>query len=117
MLRLFVEQWHSEDKMNERRYRPFSNGTQCWDWDARNCERCRLPDFDQGVANCELFDALNEAYLGDGTLSWEAAFGIGYIDDQSVKTMEYVWPCRKRVTTPGLCKSCEIRAARAGLTI
>lgn len=60
---------------------PFSNGTERMEWDNANCCRCGLdPWQDEGrhFGRCDIFDALSEAGIGDGTVSAEIADRMGY---------------------------------------
>ena len=94
---------------NSQRYHPFSNGTQFLDWEDRNCCRCALyHDGPIDEAPCELDRALGDAQMDDGTVSREVADGLGFLDNRD----RYTWPCKKRITTPGLCRSCEVRMRR-----
>jgi len=61
--------------------RPFSNGTQWLDWEASNCDRCTKLD------KCELRDALNVAYYGDGSVPTEIGARLAYTADK------YIWQC------------------------
>jgi len=71
--------------------RPFSNGTQYMDWVGANCDRCtkgahRLgPD---ALPDCEIELALGEALCGDGSVTDEIAWRMGYYPDGS-----YCWMC------------------------
>lgn len=69
--------------MSERVY-PFSNGTEYIAWDSAYCWKCgRGPyrNYDDPDAQqdgfCDIFDALADAYLDDGTISAEIAERMG----------------------------------------
>jgi hypothetical protein len=74
---------------------PFSNGSQSVDWDARNCDRCSKVDYDKGTSNCQLYDALQEAYFTDGTIDAETGKRLGFVDTA------YTWDCPERETREG----------------
>jgi hypothetical protein len=67
--------------------RPFSNGTQSLDWQASNCDRCTK------LNNCQLIDALNVAYFGDGAVPDEIARRLDYAPGR------YLWQCGEVVWT------------------
>ncbi len=82
----------------EKRINPFSNGSQYIDWENANCCKCAKHPFDEDelfdiVRNtpeklCEIFLALSEACVGDGTISPEIAKRMAYPG-----SLEYCWRC------------------------
>lgn len=72
---------------------PFSNGSQFGDWCASNCDTCeKSGDADAGRAStCSVFDALHEAFFGDGSVGEETARRMGFLDHRN----HYNWPCRE----------------------
>ena len=80
--------------------RPFDSGSQCGDWDEQNCygcERFNLAAYDRGdyanVSRCEINDAIQEAYLGDGQVSDDIARRMGWQDTDPPR---YTWDCSER---------------------
>lgn len=72
--------------------RPFSNGAQFGDWTASNCDGCtKSPD---NGGKCDIFEAIGDGNVGDGTVSDEIGKRMGY--DRA----EYVWPCTEGEPTP-----------------
>ncbi len=92
----------NEKKIKEGldRVRPFSSGTQWIDWQDRNCCECkRIPEdewrSERGVAwgLCELYDALCEASINDGTISYLQAEAIGAIKFKGY----FIWDCMSKL--------------------
>lgn len=75
--------------------RPFSNGCQYLDWQARNCERCKKFD-PENIDNSCIFDqALGDALFGDGEISDEVAEKIGTKRGED----RYTWDCPAKELT------------------
>jgi hypothetical protein len=74
--------------------RPFDNGEQCGDWDERNCYRCKRVDFDALRSDCEIFNATQVAYFGDGQVSDDIARRMGW---QDTNPQRYTWACPEKV--------------------
>jgi hypothetical protein len=82
--------------VSEKRYRPFSNGSQWYDWQDSNCFRCKrvdVSDPDRPVSTCPILEALNRACVDDGTVSEEIARRMGYLDARKDGGIPYGWPC------------------------
>lgn len=77
--------------MAEKRYRPFSCGTQYMDWCASNCERCTKADFTK-QPTCEIDQALQRDMFGDGSVSEEIAERMGYLE-AAKDGVPFSWPC------------------------
>lgn len=82
----------------EKRFRPFSDGSQFQDWKASNCKRCKKYNelADRPEETCELDFQLWKACMGDGSVSRDVAVRIGYLVDAVTfqQTNEnYNWPC------------------------
>lgn len=61
----------------EARFIPFSCGSQKADWHYRNCKNCRK-GYSDGVGwNCEIEQALDSAYFGDGSVTVEIGERMG----------------------------------------
>jgi hypothetical protein len=76
---------------------PFSNGTQWLDWQASNCDRCTKQN------NCQLIDALNVAYFGDGSVSDKIAKRLAYAPGK------YLWQCGEVDWTESWKAECQRR--------
>jgi len=76
--------------MAEERVRPFYCGTQKADWACRNCFKCAKGyDDDKGDWQCDLERRIDEAFMGDGTVSSDDANRMGVCD-------KYTWDCPER---------------------
>ena len=77
--------------MSEKRYRPFSNGSQWIDWQSNNCCGCSKAKFEKDssdvASECPILLALFDAMWDDGTISAEIA------DRMTRDDGRYVWPC------------------------
>jgi hypothetical protein len=72
------------------RVRPFWCGSQSADWEDSNCWNGCAKNGPEAAQECEILEALTEAYFGDGTVSAEIAGKMGYREDR------FVWPCLSR---------------------
>lgn len=90
--------------MSEKRYTPFSNGTQFCDWEESNCNRCQKVDISgpYDKSECPIFNALTLAYVDDGTVDEEIAKRMGYLvpahtgcesSDPLIPNGRQNWPC------------------------
>ena len=88
--------------------KPFSNGTQCLDWQASNCERCKKyrRDFMDPEA-CPIDLALGDACIDDGKITNKMAKRMGYDPDK------YVWMCGEVEWTDEWKVECEKRKREA----
>ena len=69
---------------------PFYCGSQRIDWKCFNCEYC-TKRYDEALSTwqCDLEKLIDEAYMGDGSMSAETATRMGEPDDCRV----YNWRC------------------------
>ena len=72
--------------------RPFSNGSQYADWQARNCNRCAKYNPERYDGACDIDGALGIAYIGTGTVPDDIARRMGYLDNQDA----FTWDCPER---------------------
>ena len=74
------------------RIRPFSNGSQHFDWTEANCCRCTKyrPDaMSNDPDACPIEMALSLASIDDGMISEDIARRMGF----TTPTARYCWPC------------------------
>lgn len=76
--------------MTNKKYKPFSTGTQYADWTSRNCDTCKK-GFNEKKSEyrCDYEFKLALAYVGNGYVSKEIAHVIGYLDNKNC----YIWEC------------------------
>lgn len=75
----------------ERQVRPFHCGSQAGDWFHRNCYRCARSNRPDGAAlqsACEIENALDAAWVGDGTISREIGRRAGFIGNERALTFD-----------------------------
>lgn len=84
--------------MDEGRVRPFSCGSQCADFKGSNCDRC-TKGYDEvaGGWKCQIEEAIDAAWLDDGTVSLDIAARMGFTPGPP---FAYVWPCKEVDWTP-----------------
>lgn len=70
--------------------RPFHCSSQFADWIDKNCEHCKKQE------RCDIYDALYESYVGDGTVTDEIAKRMNYSAEQPGY---YCWPCNEVEST------------------
>jgi len=63
--------------MSERRYRPWTKGSDYQLWQDENCVRCAKWDPEGREIRCELERAIFESMFGDGTISAAIAARLG----------------------------------------
>lgn len=68
---------------------PFHCGTQDADWVEANCILC--VKWKDGSGGCEIAEALQAAFWGDGRVSVEIASRMGYIEKA------YTWDCPEKI--------------------
>ena len=73
--------------MSKGKVSPFSNGTQYSDWSNANCNRCKksaqqLPESSVHDCDCDIEEALLEAYIADGEVEYPIANRMGYFLNQ-----------------------------------
>lgn len=80
------------------RIRPFYCGSQWADFQCSNCDRC-TKDYDvkDESYRCDLQQLIDEAALGDGTVSIETARRMGIVD---ATRGHFLWPCAEVDWTP-----------------
>lgn len=106
------------EKTPEKRYRPFSNGSQASDWSEHNCSNCLRynPDYIPGEnKGCDLEfrifvleeECVDWDYVGgDGTVNEETARRMGYLKvKESDNPTAYGWPCGELDPIPGFAES------------
>lgn len=76
--------------MSTPNVRPFYCGSQFADWIDKNCENCKKSQ------RCDIQDALDEAYMGDGTVTAEIAKRMNY---ENKVPGYYSWPCNEVEST------------------
>jgi hypothetical protein len=94
------------------RIRLFSNGFEFEHWEGRNCSWCVKSGTLDTEPSCDLYDAITESMVTDGTFSPEIVARFEW-------TPEYRavlgWPCPEKQTEPTPPKTATQEMAEAGV--
>ena len=72
--------------------RPFSSGSQHYDWRASNCDRCTKYNHDPNLSKCDIDKAILAAACGRD-MTEEMATRMGYFENNGKDGFSYVWMC------------------------
>lgn len=98
--------------MSERS-RLWSNGFEFENFEAKNCDRC-VKGFnnEENEPMCDLFDAIGDAMVGDGTFAPEIVARFGW---KEAYRAVLGWPCKEyQAEGPILPKPAAVEMERAG---